>query len=120
MQFDTIEDIKTFYKKYAVKYGFGVRIQTSKKDDDNHLCYLKLVCLMEGKYVSQILLELKTHPTQRKECPTCITTVKKPQAWIVRTVVHEHNDDISPTKSMLIRWNRSLNLQANKTLDIND
>ena len=41
---------------------------------------------------------MKTHPTQRKECPACITIVKKPQAWIVRIVVHEHNHDISLTK----------------------
>ncbi|XP_027932713.1 protein FAR-RED IMPAIRED RESPONSE 1-like [Vigna unguiculata] len=35
-------------------------------------------------------------------------------------VVHEHNHDISPTKSRLIRGNRRLNLQAKRTLDIND
>jgi len=54
MQFDTTEDIKTFYKKHVVKCSFGVQIRTSKKDDDNHLYYLKLLCSKVGKYVSQI------------------------------------------------------------------
>jgi len=35
-------------------------------------------------------------------------------------MVHEHNQDISPTKWRLIRGNRRLNLQAKRTLDIND
>jgi len=44
MQFETTKHIKSFYKKHAVKCGFRVQIRTSKKDGDNHLCYLKLVC----------------------------------------------------------------------------
>jgi len=110
MQFETAEDIKSFYKKHAARCGFGVRIQTTKKDDDNHLCYLKLVCLREGKYLSQIPPELKTHPIQRKECVASLTIVKKPQAWIVSIVVHDHNHDIIHTKSRLIRGSRRLNL----------
>ena len=70
--------------------------------------------------MSQIPPELKTHPIQRRQCPTSLIVVKKPQAWIVGAVVHEHNHDISPTKSRLIRGNRRLNLQAKRTLDIND
>ena len=120
MQFETTKDIKSFYKKHVVKCGFGVRIHTSKKDDDDHLCYLKLVCSREGKYVSQIPPKLKTHPTQRRQCPVSLTMVRKPQAWIVSAMVHKHNHDISPTKSRLIRRNRRLNLQAKQTLYIND
>ena len=118
--FESAEEVKSFYKQYAVKCGFGVRTRTSKKDDDNQLCYLKLVCSSEGNYVSHIPPELKTHPTQTRQCPACLTTVKKPEAWILSTVVHDHNHDISPTKSRLIRENRRLNLQAKRTLDIND
>ena len=35
-------------------------------------------------------------------------------------MVHEHNHDISSTKSRLIHGNRRLNLQAKRTLDINE
>jgi len=35
-------------------------------------------------------------------------------------MVHEHNHDISPTKSRLIRENIRLNLQVKRTLEIND
>jgi len=77
MQFQSAEEVKSFYKKNVVKCGFGVRTRTSKKDDDNQLCYLKLVCSREGKNVSQIPPELKTHPTQKRQCPACLTVVKK-------------------------------------------
>ena len=120
MRFKSVEKVKSFYKQHAVKYGFGVRTRTSKKDDNNQLCYMKLVCSREGKYVSQIQPELKTHPTQKRQCSTCLTTVNKSEAWILSIVVHNHNHDISPTKSRLIRENRRLNLQAQRTLDIND
>ena len=70
--------------------------------------------------MSHIPPELKTHPTQTRQCPACLTVVKKPEAWILSTVVHDNNHDISPTKSRLIRGNRRLNLQAKRTLDIND
>ena len=52
MRFQSAEEVKSFYKQHAVKCGFGVRTRTSKKDDDNQLCYLKLVCSREGKYMS--------------------------------------------------------------------
>ena len=51
--------------------------------------------------MSQIPLELKIHPTQR-------------------TMAHDHNHDISPTKSRLIQGNKRLNLQVKRTLEIND
>jgi len=36
------------------------------------------------------------------------------------TVMHEHNHDISPGKSRLIRGNKIINMHAKRTLDIND
>ena len=31
MQFDSFDDVETFYKEFAKKEGFGIRIRTSKK-----------------------------------------------------------------------------------------
>jgi len=120
MYFDSVDDVKKFYKEYAIKSGFRTRIRTSRKDDDNQLCYFKLVCSREGKCVSSIPPEMKTLPTQRKQCPACITVVRREDKWMISNVVHEHNHDVSPSKSRLIRGNRKLNMQAKRTLDIND
>jgi len=120
MYFDSVNDVKKFYKEYAIRSGFGTRIKTSRIDDDNHLCYFKLVCSRKGKVVSSIPPEMKTLPTQRKQCHACIIVVRKQDKWMISSVVHEHNHDVSPSKSRLIRGNRKLNMQAKRTLDIND
>ena len=31
MQFDSLDDVETFYKEFAKKEGFGIRIRTSSK-----------------------------------------------------------------------------------------
>jgi len=35
MTFEIVDELKKFYKQHAIRSGFGVRIRTSKKDDDN-------------------------------------------------------------------------------------
>jgi len=59
-------------------------------------------------------------PLQRKECPASIMVTKGQQTWMITIVVHEHNHEISPTKSRLIRENRRLNLEVKRTFQIND
>jgi len=120
MIFESANEVKNYYREYAIKSGFGIRIRTSKKDVDNQMCYLKLVCSREGKCVSSIPPEMKTLPTQRKQCPARMTAVRKQDMWMISSVVDEHNHDVSPTKSRLIRGNRKLNMQVKRTLDLND
>ena len=103
-----------------MKYGFGIRIKTSRKDDDNQMCYIKLVCSREGKYVSSIPPEMRTLPTQTKQCPTRLTVVRNQDRWLISSVIHDHNHEVSPTKSRLIRGNRKLSMQVKKTLELND
>jgi len=54
MTFEIVDELKKFYQQHAIRSGFGVRIRTSKKDDDNELCYVELVCSREGNHVSNI------------------------------------------------------------------
>ncbi|XP_027936364.1 protein FAR-RED IMPAIRED RESPONSE 1-like [Vigna unguiculata] len=49
-----------------------------------------------------------------------MTAVRKQDMWMISSVVDEHNHDVSPTKSRLIRGNRKLNMQVKRTLDLND
>ncbi|XP_014503098.1 protein FAR1-RELATED SEQUENCE 5-like [Vigna radiata var. radiata] len=120
MSFDSIEQVKSFYRDYAVSCGFAVRIRSSKKNNNNQLTFMKLVCSRQGKYISSISPEFKTQPNQRNECPTEITVSLKEGRWYVRTVVTEHNHDMCPKNSNLIRGNRKLNMHLKHTLTMND
>ncbi|XP_052728548.1 protein FAR1-RELATED SEQUENCE 5-like [Vigna angularis] len=120
MWFDTIEEVKSFYTDYAVRSGFGVRIRTSRRNKNNDLIFLKLVCSREGKYLTSIAPEWKTQPTQKNQCPAGITVVMKEGRWQVRIVVIEHSHDMCPNNSNLIRGNRRINMHAKHTLNMND
>jgi len=76
MIFETVENVKQFYKQYAIRCAFGVRVRSSSKGEDNELCF-KLVCSREGNYVSSIPPELKSQPTKTKNYGARITAVKK-------------------------------------------
>ncbi|XP_017416532.1 protein FAR1-RELATED SEQUENCE 5-like [Vigna angularis] len=120
MCFDTMEEANFFYRNYVIKCGFGVRTRSSKKDNNNNVNYLRLVCSREGKYVSSIKLEVKTLANQTNQCPAGITIARKDDKWFIRTVVLDHNHDLCPKTSKLIPSNRKLSMQAKRTLEVND
>ena len=66
MCFDTFDAVKYFYRNYAIKSGFGIRIKSLIRGANNEINYIKLVCSREGNYVSSIPLELKIVPSQKK------------------------------------------------------
>ncbi|WVZ09007.1 hypothetical protein V8G54_022353 [Vigna mungo] len=113
-------EAKKFYRNYAIRCGFAVRTRTSKKDDNNNVNYLRLVCSREGKYVSSINPEVKKLPSQTKQCPVGITISKKDDKWFIRTVNLDHSHDLCPTTSKLIPGNRKLSMQSKHTLEVND
>ncbi|XP_014492205.1 protein FAR-RED IMPAIRED RESPONSE 1-like [Vigna radiata var. radiata] len=120
MCFDTMKEAKKFYSDYGKKCGFGVQTRTSKKDNNNEVYYLRLVCSREGKYVSNIRPEVKTLPSQTNQCLTGITIARKDDKWVVRTVVLEHSHELCPQTYNLIHANRKLNMHAKHTLEVND
>ncbi|XP_014522193.1 protein FAR-RED IMPAIRED RESPONSE 1-like [Vigna radiata var. radiata] len=120
MCFDTMEEAKKFYCEYGKKCGFGVRTRTSKKDNNNEVYNLILVCSREGRYVSNIRPEVKTLPSQTNQCPAGITFASKDDKWVVKTVVLEHSHELCPHTSNLIRANRKLNMHAKHTLEVNN
>ncbi|XP_014499590.1 protein FAR-RED IMPAIRED RESPONSE 1-like [Vigna radiata var. radiata] len=91
MCFDTMQEAKKFYSDYG-----------------------------EGKYVSNIRLEVKTLPSQTNQCPAGISIARKVDKWFVRTVVLDHSHELCPQTSNLIHGNRQLNMHAKHTLKVND
>ena len=78
------------------------------------------MCARAGTYVSSIPPEVATKPTQSVKCGAHITVGKKDGKWFIMSVSDQHSHDLSPTKSRLFRGNRQINLQAKRTLDMND
>jgi len=68
MIFETADKVKEFYKQYAIRCGFRVRVRSSSKGEDNELCFVKFVCSHEGNCMSTIPPELKSQPTKTKNC----------------------------------------------------
>ena len=120
MSFENVDELKQFYKKYIIKCGFGVRIRSSSKEEDNELCFIKLVCSRKEKCHSAIPSELKSLQTQRKQCPARISGVKKEGQWYIRNVNNVHNHDLSLKKSRLIRGDKIVTMQVKRTLDMTD
>jgi len=120
MCFDSLDDVKQFYKNYSIRSGFGIRTSTSARGEDNEINYIKLVCSREGNYMSAIPPELKTVPTKAKQCKASITAAKKDGQWFIRSIVTDHSHDISPKKSRLIRGNRKVDMHSRQTVETND
>ena len=51
MQFDSLDGVKTFYKRFAKKEGFEIRVRTSKRPprSDNIISRI-YVCCSEGQH----------------------------------------------------------------------
>ncbi|XP_014501308.1 protein FAR1-RELATED SEQUENCE 5-like [Vigna radiata var. radiata] len=120
MCFDSMEEAKKFYTNYAITCGFAVRTRSSKKNKENNVYYLRLVCSREGKYVSSIKPEVKTLASQTNKCPASITIGKKDNKWFIKSVELHHSHDLCPNTSKLIAGNRKLSMQAKHTLQVND
>ena len=121
MCFNSVDDVKLFYGKYACIKGFGWKIRTSKKGEDGKLNYLILACSREGNRVSPIPCTLKTLPSRVKNCPAKITTkLEEDGLWYIKTVVLDHSHDISPTKARLFKVNKNITMHMKRTIQIND
>ena len=59
MSFPSKEAVKSFYRQYASRMGFGSKVRNSKKGRDGKLHYFMLTCSREGTCVP---ITLKTLP----------------------------------------------------------
>ena len=114
MQFDSLDDVKTFYKKIAKKEGFGIRISMSKKaprsDDVTSRIY---VCCSEGQRKTKNALDSglsrDDQNMARRSCSSLKTGCeamlrvmknKKLQKWVVKGFNNNHNYGIISSKSV--------------------
>ena len=68
MAFDTENEVREYYIKYAKAKGFGVTRRSSNSDDNGQLRYLTLSCSRHGKTQSNSRNMLKPNPSAGLGC----------------------------------------------------
>ncbi|KAK7312397.1 hypothetical protein VNO77_36222 [Canavalia gladiata] len=115
MSFPSKDAVKSFYKQYACRMGFGFIIRNSKKRRDGKLHYFILTCSREGNRVPNTL---KTLPTIKNNCEARITvSLKEDGLWYIMKAVLDHSHELNPSKGMMFKANKNSNMQLKRTIE---
>ncbi|KAM3744770.1 hypothetical protein ACB098_06G076600 [Castanea mollissima] len=132
MQFDSLDDVETFYKEFAKKEGFGIRIRTSKKAarSDNVTSRI-YVCCSEGRRKTKNALDSglnrddenkarRSCSSLRTGCEAMLRVMKnnKLQKWVVKGFDNNHNHGIiSPKSVSYLRCHKKMSTAAKSLVE---
>ncbi|KAL6551959.1 hypothetical protein OROGR_008113 [Orobanche gracilis] len=120
MKFSSEDEITRYYKNYARYRGFGV-IKISSKNGDDGKKYFTLACSRARKYVSNSKNLLKPNPVTKTQCKARLNVCVSLEGIVnVKSVVLEHNHELSPTKARYFRCNKNLGPHIKRRLEVND
>ncbi|XP_042956375.1 protein FAR1-RELATED SEQUENCE 6-like [Carya illinoinensis] len=121
MEFNSLEDLISYYKEYGKKSGFGVMTKRSERGEDETVRYVTLACARGGKARNRLLNVSNPRPTGKTECKAKINALKADDGKFRLTTVHNiHNHGLSPKKSRFFRCNREVSESVKRVLDTND
>jgi hypothetical protein len=122
MMFNSEEDVRAYYTRYAKQKGFGVSRRTSKLGDDGKsVKYFTLSCVCQGKAKSRAANPLKPQPKQNLGCKAKINASRCLDGrFMVSTVVLEHNHILSPGKARYFRCHKNMNPYVKRRLELLD
>ncbi|XP_042954654.1 protein FAR1-RELATED SEQUENCE 1-like [Carya illinoinensis] len=121
MEFNSLEDLMSYYKEYGKKCGFGVMKKRNERGEDGTVRYVTLACARGGKAQNRILNVSSPRPTGKIECKAKINVSKTPDGKFRLNSVHNiHNHNLSPKKSRFFRCNREVSESIKRVLDTND
>ncbi|KAF5462636.1 hypothetical protein F2P56_018625 [Juglans regia] len=120
MEFNSFEELLTYYKQYGKKHGFGVMTKRSEKAEDGTIRYVTLACARGGKARNRTLNVAKPRPTGKTECKAKINALKVEGKVRLTTCHNIHNHGLSPQKSRFFRCNREVSETVKRVLDTND
>ncbi|XP_042975683.1 protein FAR1-RELATED SEQUENCE 9-like [Carya illinoinensis] len=121
MEFNSLEDLMSYYKEYGKKCGFGVMTKRSERGEDGTVRYVTLACARGGKARNRILNVANPRPTGKTECKAKINASKTADGKFRLNTVHNiHNHNLSPKKSRFFRCNREVSETVKRVLDTND
>ncbi|KAF5475357.1 hypothetical protein F2P56_007166 [Juglans regia] len=120
MEFNSLENLMSYYKQYAKKCGFGVMTRRSERGEDETVRYVTLGCARGGKARNRTLNVVKPRPTRKTDCKAKINALKVEGKFRLTTVYNIHNHDLSLKKSRFFRCNREVSDSVKRVLDTND
>lgn len=122
MEFDLVDDIKSFCGTYAFTKGFGWKIRNSKRGLDGQLHYMVVLAYTQKEScMSKVPPTLKTIPTSVAKCDAKIITSKRENGvQCLKKVILEYYHDLTPIKVRMFNMNKSTSLHVKKTIQVND
>ena len=99
MEFDGIEELYEFYRKYAKTCGFPIRKKSAKKNVEGIVRSVTMACSRGGKHGNTSQNSLKPQASYIIKCTAYLTArLNLYERWQI-SVVLNHNHKMSPTKS---------------------
>ena len=98
--FATVQEAEDFYKSYAQKEGFSVRLGKIAKDGEGHIKKREFYCHRRGVTPKKIFKENESNrPSTRTDCKALLrVSVQKKEGtenWAVRDFANDHNHDFA-------------------------
>ncbi|KAK7262593.1 hypothetical protein RJT34_30168 [Clitoria ternatea] len=117
MSFPSMDAVKSFYRQYASRMGFGFMIRNSRRKRDGKLHYFILACSREGNRAPGTLRAL---PTIKNNCEARITvSLKEDGLWYIMKAILDHSHELNPTKGMMFKVKKNSNMHVERTIEIN-
>ncbi|KAF5477025.1 hypothetical protein F2P56_003704 [Juglans regia] len=120
MEFDSLQDLVSYYKEYGKKCGFGVMTKRTEREEDDTVRYVTLACARGGKARNRTFNVANPRPTGKTECKAKINALKSDGKLRLTTVHNIHNHGLSPKKARFFRCNREVSDAVKRVLDTND
>ncbi|XP_042969002.1 protein FAR1-RELATED SEQUENCE 5-like [Carya illinoinensis] len=120
MEFNSLEELLSYYKEYGKKFEFGVMIKRTEREEDDYVRYVTLFCARGGKARNRTLNVANPRLTGKTECKAKINALRQDGVLRLTTVHNIHNHGLSLKKSRFFRCNREVSDAVKRVLDTND
>ncbi|XP_040996200.1 protein FAR1-RELATED SEQUENCE 5-like [Juglans microcarpa x Juglans regia] len=120
MEFNSFEDLLSYYKQHAKKCGFGVMTQMSERSEDHSVRYVTIGCARGGKARNKSSNVANPHQTGKTDCKTRINALRVERKIWITTIHNTHNHGRSLMKSRFFQCNREVSEIVKRVLDTND
>ncbi|XP_059649566.1 protein FAR-RED IMPAIRED RESPONSE 1-like [Cornus florida] len=121
MIFESEEEVRNYYKKYAKHWGFGVAKISTKNRSDGKSSYFSLACARNGKTALKAKESFHSRPSTKTNCKAKINVIAKEDGrFIITRVYLDHNHALSPGKVQHFRCNKVPDSHVRKRLELND
>ncbi|XP_042959244.1 protein FAR1-RELATED SEQUENCE 2-like [Carya illinoinensis] len=105
MEFNTFEELLSYYKQYAKRCGFGVMTQRSERTDDQSVRYVTIGCARGGKARIKSSNPANPRPTGKTDCKARINALRIEGKMRLTTVNNAHNHVICNSPLEIQLWN---------------